>query len=327
MMRGTIKSGRSGKRTSGRRNGFLPRRVNRNISKGAGFTPLETITTNWKSQRFLKGFTLIELLVVIAIIALLMAIIFPVLRSARNRARAVICQANLKQWGQILNLYTQDNEGFLPRYAVDVLLASFHRPYKTDYDRETSSYAGISAKGITCCPMATAGPGETARKGSFTTGEIRYGNVFEAWEITGWDPPFRSSYGFNDHFFRSVWIPFHNFGGNRGFNTFLVTGRTNIPAFLDATIVCSAPKSNDDPPPLEHDYRDTSGYGMQHFCINRHNGYINGMFLDWSVRKIGLKELWVLKWNPQFDTSDEWTKAGGVQPEDWPKWMQKFKDY
>jgi len=27
-------------------------------------------------------------------------------------------------------------------------------------------------------------------------------------------------------------------------------------------------------------------------------------FLDWSVRKIGLKELWTLKWNPQFDTSD-----------------------
>jgi len=71
------------------------------------------------------------------------------------------------------------------------------------------------------------------------------------------------------------------------------------------------------------------------FCMNRHNGYINGLFLDWSVRKIGLKELWTLKWysdfdtwySDDFDTSNSWTRAGGVQPEDWPEWMRNFKDY
>jgi prepilin-type processing-associated H-X9-DG protein len=62
-------------------------------------------------------------------------------------------------------------------------------------------------------------------------------------------------------------------------------------------------------------------------CINRHNGYVNGLFLDWSVRKIGLKELWTLKWNMRFDTAGPWTKAGGVQPEDWPQWMRGFRDY
>lgn len=66
---------------------------------------------------------------------------------------------------------------------------------------------------------------------------------------------------------------------------------------------------------------------MQSFCINRHSGHVNGLFLDWSVRKIGLKELWTLKWNPQFNTADKWTRAGGVQPEDWPAWMRRFKDY
>jgi len=44
-----------------------------------------------------KGFTLIELLVVIAVIALLMAILIPVLRSARERAYRVVCLSNLKQ--------------------------------------------------------------------------------------------------------------------------------------------------------------------------------------------------------------------------------------
>jgi hypothetical protein len=49
--------------------------------------------------------------------------------------------------------------------------------------------------------------------------------------------------------------------------------------------------------------------------------------MDWSARKVGLKELWTLKWHRQFNTANRWTKAGGVKPEDWPPWMRRFKDY
>ncbi len=49
--------------------------------------------------------------------------------------------------------------------------------------------------------------------------------------------------------------------------------------------------------------------------------------MDWSVRKVGLKELWTLKWHRQYDTAGPWTKAGGVQGEDWPLWLRRFKDY
>ncbi|KPL23365.1 MAG: hypothetical protein AMJ75_06270 [Phycisphaerae bacterium SM1_79] len=66
---------------------------------------------------------------------------------------------------------------------------------------------------------------------------------------------------------------------------------------------------------------------MKRVCINRHNGYINGLFMDWTVRKIGLKELWTLNWHRGYDTSGPWTKAGLVQPSDWPEWMRRFKDY
>ena len=45
----------------------------------------------------------------------------------------------------------------------------------------------------------------------------------------------------------------------------------------------------------------------------------NGLFLDWSVPSIGLKELWTLKWYDEFDTAGRWTKAGGVKPENWPQ--------
>jgi len=61
-------------------------------------------------MRRAKAFTLIELLVVIAVITLLMAILLPVLQRVRNQCRDVVCRSNLKQWSQILALYTQDSE-------------------------------------------------------------------------------------------------------------------------------------------------------------------------------------------------------------------------
>jgi prepilin-type processing-associated H-X9-DG protein len=66
---------------------------------------------------------------------------------------------------------------------------------------------------------------------------------------------------------------------------------------------------------------------IMHQCINRHNGGINMLFMDGSVRKVGLKELWTLKWSRDFDIAGPWTLAGGVRPEAWPAWMQRFKDY
>jgi len=61
--------------------------------------------------------------------------------------------------------------------------------------------------------------------------------------------------------------------------------------------------------------------------MKRHGTYVNGLFLDWSARRIDLKELWVLRWYPGFDTAGRWTKAGNAQPEDWPEWMRGLKDY
>ncbi len=60
-----------------------------------------------------KAFTLIELLVVIAVIALLLALLFPALRSAREQGHRVVCLSNLKQLTLAWLAYADEHDGKL----------------------------------------------------------------------------------------------------------------------------------------------------------------------------------------------------------------------
>lgn len=57
-----------------------------------------------------QAFTLIELLVVIAVIAVLMGILMPALKKAKEQAQAVSCQANQKGYTLAVVMYAQDND-------------------------------------------------------------------------------------------------------------------------------------------------------------------------------------------------------------------------
>lgn len=66
------------------------------------------------SKRYVKGFTLIELLVVIAIIALLLSILIPSLRMAKEQARSVVCGSHLRQWGISIRAYATEFDDKMP---------------------------------------------------------------------------------------------------------------------------------------------------------------------------------------------------------------------
>lgn len=83
------------------------------------------------------GFTLVELLVVIGIISVLIAILLPALRAARDAAIAVNCQSNLRQCGQAIALYTGENRNVLPYGDGNV------RSLNTSWPEQLAPYLGI----------------------------------------------------------------------------------------------------------------------------------------------------------------------------------------
>lgn len=62
-------------------------------------------------------FTIIELLVVIAIIAILTSLLMPALKRAKDSARSITCNNNLRQTSSGVMMYVSDNQEWFPQVA------------------------------------------------------------------------------------------------------------------------------------------------------------------------------------------------------------------
>ncbi len=78
-----------------------------------------------------RGFTLIELLVVIAIIAILASMLLPALSVAKEKGVRIKCMSNLKQIGLAFQIYTGENNQYLPSYGADAGTWLWDIPTKT----------------------------------------------------------------------------------------------------------------------------------------------------------------------------------------------------
>ena len=281
-----------------------------------------------KGEMGKKGFTLVELLVVIAIIALLMSILMPALSRVREQAKAVLCQSNLRQMGAAFDMYTGDNNGYFQQgwdgLPVDGC-GSCGKPCSHWWIHSTKPYYG--SPDVCLCPRA-AKTGWEENSSYYWEG----GATFLAWSGHGWlgeEGEVYGSYGINGWVENNQCPTEQSRTAQRRWRHTAVAGAGNIPLLLDAPWIDCWPLHYDEPAAYD-DQQWQQGSHMARFMKNRHNEGIQAVFVDYSVRWIGLKGMYTLKWNREFNVSNIYTLAGGADRSIWlsqAEWMVSFKDY
>ena len=249
------------------------------------------------ANRQAPAFTLIELLVVISIIALLMGILMPALRKARDQARAVMCKSNLNHWGKVFYLYTHDNEN---KFMV----------------WKQSSAAGAGTWMVPLLPYIGEGKVRLCPTTLKTEEEGEIEPAKMAWSLDMDGKEHRNSYGINNWCYDlrpgvdNVWG-----AGNakrRSWKRIDQREAANIPMFLECYRWGGEVISRSDAAPPDEKQRYNPSFGR--YCLNRHAYTVNVCFMDGTVRKVRLKGLWDLKWHKEYDLSQP------LPP--WPEWME-----
>jgi prepilin-type N-terminal cleavage/methylation domain-containing protein/prepilin-type processing-associated H-X9-DG protein len=264
-----------------------------------------------------KGFTLIELLVVISIIALLLSILMPGLTLVKKRVRAVVCRSNMKQWGYIYNLYAYDNDDSFPLGDSDFVISPEDAwllgallPYYDTLD-------------MRMCP-STVTVERVPKYGN-------YGGTFINW---GPWPPSDSlaigSYAFNEWCAdpaEKCMYNWWNMNKDNAIRKLTVEGAYNIPLVGDSVFADTAVQHGDAAPnDQEHEDDIYDAYwnrdAIKFYCIDRHKGGINMVFVDMNARHVGLRELWNLRWHKNFKMG-----LGPSGSNVWPSWTLKYKEF
>ena len=217
----------------------------------------------------------------------------------RTRAKEAVCRAHLGQWASVFDSFTQDHDNLFFRSEAGIkgtwwieALWSYHED-----------------AGLLLCPSVPELSPDSPP-------------AYLAWRTAG----YTGSYGLNG-WVSDPWLDTSRNQYTPFWRTPRVWHAERVPVFADMFWVDAWPTSTDVPAATEQQFPAGGGLNeMQRVCINRHDGVVNVLFMDGSVRKVGLKELWALKWSPAYNTAGPWTIAGGVTATDWPEWMRQFKE-
>lgn len=209
------------------------------------------------------GFTLVELLVVIAIIALLLAVLVPVLGKAKEQAKNVVCRSNLKQWVVMFNMYTINNNGrFMEGFSATkgmwmVRMRSYYQDDKIRLCPKTTRFTSTIPGAVTNPFTAWGINGEGSLPGVQLWGEE---GLYGSYGINAWlsDPPKQNGdvYRIGDDEWPYFWR-----------NVDKVKMPNMVPIFGDSVWEGTLAKVTDAPP-------QTPGFSTMHdgmwgFCIPR----------------------------------------------------------
>ena len=247
------------------------------------------------------NFTKEDLVVVLCCVVFLLANLGAIGSTGRRRAKEAVCLCNLKQWGVIWKSYTDDHGGFFGE--------------RGDYPSEGMiSWPFISEpyyrnRRLLLCPEAVR-PVIKGGKYPFAswteqTGEYNSSYCVNLWISNGDED--------NDHFNDRCWRTPHTRCAAYG------------PLLSDGNWKDAQSYFEDNPPPYE-DFGWSPGQDeMRRVCVNRHNAGVNGVFLDLSARKIGLKELWIIDWHKLWQ--QDYEGILDTRNIDWPQWMMGMRDF
>ncbi len=253
-----------------------------------------------------KAFTKTDIVVVLGCVMFLLTSLGAIGRAGRSRAKEAVCKANLKMWAKVFSLYAADNDGYNPYGTWAHSWWTQILPYIEPDSIERK---------LLFCPMAAKSSDPQPFKA------YSYGNAPQQYGGGRWI----GSYGVNPWIFSFEGSSGSRFGGfdppEWRWRRPDVAGADNVPLFGDCASVGSAGRENDIPPEFRdsHAYSGRRGIGM--WCVDRHDCATNMAFMDWSVRKVGLKCLWKIKWHRQFDTVNSGPQEGLPYPAGWPDWM------